>query len=235
MNPVALLCSPRPCGTSDALARYAAEGAAGAGCTLQIVPLREYTVTPCTGCGACRLPPHACVLNRGEDQAEELFSLLTQAPMILLAAPIYFYALPAGFKALIDRGQRFWAAQEYAHVSGHTPKDTAGDTAGSAIGTTASKAGDTAGSAGTLNTSLPHSKPALVCLAAGRPRGEHLFSGALLTLTYFLRPLQFETADSRLLRGLDDPMHITPDISADMRQWGEIWGRQWIQQRGAKA
>ena len=30
----------------------------------------------------------------------------------LFATPIYFYAMPAHFKAFIDRGQRFWQARQ---------------------------------------------------------------------------------------------------------------------------
>ena len=33
-------------------------------------------------------------------------------PLALFAAPIYFYAMPAHFKAFIDRGQRFWQARQ---------------------------------------------------------------------------------------------------------------------------
>ncbi len=108
---LALLCSPRPDGVSDSVARLFAEGAAGAGAGVRLEPLRRYAVAPCTGCGACSRPPHHCVLARGDDQAEELFALLRAAPLALLAAPAYFYALPARFKAFIDRGQRFWAAR----------------------------------------------------------------------------------------------------------------------------
>ena len=104
MNQIlALLCSPRPGGVSDSLARLFAEGAAEAGAEARLEPLRRYKIAPCIGCGACARPPHACVLARGDDQAEELFALFQAAPLVLLAAPIYFYPLPAFFKDFIDR------------------------------------------------------------------------------------------------------------------------------------
>ena len=108
---LALLCSPRPDGVSDSLARLFAEGAAEAGAGVRLEPLRRYAIAPCIGCGACARPPHNCVLARGDDQAEELFALFQAAPLALLAAPVYFYSLPARFKAFIDRGQRFWDAR----------------------------------------------------------------------------------------------------------------------------
>ena len=45
------------------------------------------------------------------DQAEEIFQMINDAPLIMISSPIYFYFLPAHFKALIDRTQRFWMLQ----------------------------------------------------------------------------------------------------------------------------
>lgn len=39
------------------------------------------------------------------DHAEGLFASLDEAPMVMLAAPVYFYHLPAQAKAWIDRAQ----------------------------------------------------------------------------------------------------------------------------------
>jgi len=39
------------------------------------------------------------------DHAEGLFASLDAAPMVMLAAPVYFYHLPAQAKAWIDRAQ----------------------------------------------------------------------------------------------------------------------------------
>lgn len=201
-QPVALLCSPRPEGVSDTLARLFAEGAAEAGADIRMVPLRNYHVTPCTGCGACAEPPHTCVLARPggtgvQDQAEELFDLLISAPLVLLASPIYFYALPARFKALIDRGQRFWAARAY------TRKACAA-------------------------LPQPPIKPVLVGLTAGRPRGSQLFSGSLLTLKYFLAPLDAGIRETRLLRGLEKPADIfrRPAVRNGLIAWGHDWGHR---------
>ncbi len=201
-QPVALLCSPRPEGVSDTLARLFAEGAAEAGADIRLVPLRDYPVAPCIGCGACAEPPHMCILSRAtgtgaQDQAEELFDLLAAAPLVLLASPIYFYALPARFKALIDRGQRFWAARA------HTRKACAA-------------------------LPQPPIKPVLVGLVAGRPRGNQLFSGSLLTLKYFLAPLNAGIRETRLLRGLEKPADIyrRPTVRNGLIAWGHDWGRR---------
>ncbi|MDR1659768.1 MAG: NAD(P)H-dependent oxidoreductase [Desulfovibrio sp.] len=112
-----LQCSPRAGGVSDTVAEIFAAGALRSGSYVHTVPLRRYDIIPCAGCRACARPPHACALagNR-PDGAEELFALLHNAPAVFLAAPIYFYALPAHFKSLIDRSQRFWAAREQSSL-----------------------------------------------------------------------------------------------------------------------
>lgn len=91
-------CSPHAKGTTDALAKAAA-GATGA----EIIQLRSWQVAPCTGCGQCQ--DQKCRL---EDDTGELFARLAGARVNLFIAPIYFYGLPAPFKAFIDRGQVFW-------------------------------------------------------------------------------------------------------------------------------
>ena len=123
-----LQCSPHAGGVSDSVADLFAKGMAEAGADLRTVALRDYAFSPCTGCGACFRPPHNCVLaghplpgQNGAcpvtDQAEEVFQLIAEAQLIMISSPIYFYFLPAHFKALIDRTQRFWAQQGgEAHV-----------------------------------------------------------------------------------------------------------------------
>ena len=105
---LALLCSPRANGVSDTLADAFIAGATAGGLTMRLAALRDYSIRPCTACGACQKPPHQCIL--AGDGAEQLFAMLGRADFLLLAAPIHFYGLPAHAKSFIDRSQRFWAA-----------------------------------------------------------------------------------------------------------------------------
>ena len=110
MNPaLVLMCSPHAGGVSDTLAKSFAAGLDDGGYPAACIALREHPVLPCLGCGACVRAPHACVLAC-KDDAEWLFARFAEAPLVVLASPIFFYALPAGFKAWIDRGLEFWAA-----------------------------------------------------------------------------------------------------------------------------
>lgn len=199
MNPaLVLMCSPHADGVSDGLAHCFADALADAGCPVRRVPLRAHPVLPCTGCGGCSRPPHACVLAP-QDDAEWLFSRFAEAPLVLVASPIFFYALPAGFKAWIDRGQRFWAAHAVRPRAGEVQSLSHGDVA---------------------------AKPVLAALAAGRPRGEELFSGALRTLAWFLPPLGAHLAENRVFRGLDrrEDLEARPEVIEAMRDWGRRWG-----------
>lgn len=192
------MCSPHAAGVTDTLAETFAAGLGDAGLSPARIPFREHPVLPCTGCGACARPPHACILA-GRDDAEWLFARFAAAPLVVLASPIFFYALPATFKAWIDRGQRFWAA-----VAGCAP-----------TGAPAAP-------------SRPDAKPVLALLAAGRANGRELFSGALRTLRWFLPLLGGRLADSRCFRGLDrvEDIQSHPDDLARLREWGRAWGRR---------
>ena len=201
-----LQCSPHAGGVSDSVADLFAKGMAEAGAVLRTVALRDYAISPCTGCGACFRPPHNCVLagrplpgQNGDcpvlDQAEEVFQLIAEAQLIMISSPIYFYFLPAHFKALIDRTQRFWAR---------------------------------GGGEERVPLPLARAKPVLVAMTAGRRRGNLLFSGSLLSLKYFLAPLDAGIRETRLLRGLESlkDLHDRPAVMAALHAWGHDWGHR---------
>ncbi len=110
-QPVVFLCGPRAGGNSDAAGLAVAGGLARAGSPARVINLRDRPVAPCRGCGACSAPARRCVLDRPGDDAEALFAHLMTAPAAVFAAPIYFYHVPALFKAFIDRAQRHYEAR----------------------------------------------------------------------------------------------------------------------------
>jgi multimeric flavodoxin WrbA len=177
---VVFACSPRGGGNSDLAAALFAEGFAEAGGRARIVHLRDHAVTPCLGCRKCAVSPgNTCVLA-AKDDCERLFGLINRTPLAVFCAPIYFYHLPAGFKALIDRAQRFYEMRQTLQEL----KPDRGE---------------------------PAPRPARIVLVAGRPRGEKLFAGSLLTLTYFLQCFRMEPAAPLTLRGLDAPGDLADD------------------------
>lgn len=112
MNQISIfLCSPNRGGVTDTLAYDFYKGAEAADVRAKIYALRDYKIAGCIGCGNCLVAPHCCILDVKGDQTEELFAILQTSTLCLFCIPIYFYAMPAHFKAFIDRGQRFWAMQ----------------------------------------------------------------------------------------------------------------------------
>ena len=63
-----------------------------------IIPCKEYTV--CEKKGFCPID---------DDVKEEIYPLLRQADVVVVASPIFFYNMSAQLKAVIDRCQTFWA------------------------------------------------------------------------------------------------------------------------------
>jgi len=198
---VVLCCSPRAGGNSDLAGQAVARGVMAAGGESRTIFLREHCVLPCTGCGACAASPgHGCVLAETDD-AETLFSAMAEASAVVVASPIYFYHVPAGLKALIDRGQRFHAAKQAAGATRAT-RAAAGEPA----------------------------KPRLVAvhtlLVSGRKKGARLFDGALLSLKYFFEPMGLTLVEPTLLRGYDASGDLAADAAVAARlAWrgGELW------------
>lgn len=105
------LCSPHRGGVTDRLAHYFCNGLKASGREFFLVPLREYAISPCIGCGGCNAAPHHCVLAANGDQAELVFKKLHESRLAVFFSPVYFYSVPAHFKGFIDRAQRFWASK----------------------------------------------------------------------------------------------------------------------------
>ncbi len=63
-----------------------------------VIPCKEYTV--CEKKGFCPID---------DDVRDEIYPLLRQAEVVVVASPIFFYNMSAQLKAVIDRCQTFWA------------------------------------------------------------------------------------------------------------------------------
>ena len=63
-----------------------------------IIPCKEYTV--CEKKGFCPID---------DDVKDEIYPLLRQADVVVVASPIFFYNMSAQLKAVVDRCQTFWA------------------------------------------------------------------------------------------------------------------------------
>lgn len=102
--------SPRKKGnTSTLLASFMAEAERLGACT-HTIEAAQKKIRPCIGCGHCEKYGF-CVIK---DEMADVYGLLRRADLIVMAAPIFFYNVPAQLKALIDRSQTLWS-RRYVH------------------------------------------------------------------------------------------------------------------------
>jgi multimeric flavodoxin WrbA len=97
--------SPRAGGNSDLLLKEALRGAESVGGRTEYVALRGLSIAPCYSCGRCRTLGRCQV----QDDFQPLFEKMLAADRLVVALPIYFMAVPAQAKALIDRCQCLWS------------------------------------------------------------------------------------------------------------------------------
>lgn len=91
--------SPRRGGNSDVLADEFLKGALKSGKTAEKIFLADKKIAYCTGCGVCN-DTGVCVID---DDMREILYKMTEADVIALATPVYFYSMCAQLKTLIDR------------------------------------------------------------------------------------------------------------------------------------
>ena len=104
MNVVAFLGSPRKNGNTELLLNEAVRGIEDEGHTVQILNLNLMEIQPCQDCGECN-ETGECVFH---DDMDQIYDVIRSAHRIILASPIFFFALSAQAKLMIDRCQSFW-------------------------------------------------------------------------------------------------------------------------------
>ncbi|MDD5020398.1 MAG: flavodoxin family protein [Candidatus Omnitrophica bacterium] len=95
--------SPVKNGNTTALAAWFAEGARSKGAQVDIVAAAflKYKSTGCTSCRRCQaLKEYACVIP---DEATPVLARMSEADVIVMATPLYFYGPSAQLKLVMDR------------------------------------------------------------------------------------------------------------------------------------
>ncbi len=105
MKTLVLFGSPRPRGSTHALVRAFLEEALGEVHFIDAYKKRD--IQPCLDCRSCWKRPR-CVLNDGMG---EIYQYTEESDRILLASPVYFNAVPAPLKTILDRYQPYWASR----------------------------------------------------------------------------------------------------------------------------
>ena len=104
MKIVAFQGSPRPSGNTEVLLEEVLKPAEKAMHEIILFKLNLMRIKPCQDCGSCE-KTGKCIID---DDMNEIYPAIREADRIILASPIFFFALSAQTKAMIDRCQAFW-------------------------------------------------------------------------------------------------------------------------------
>jgi arsenate reductase len=102
--------SPRTKGNTSILLSTFLTGAERLGAQTQHLDVAHEHVSPCLECLTCEKEGFCPI----DDDMQQIYPLLRQADIIVMATPIFFYGATAQLKALIDRSQALWA-RKYVH------------------------------------------------------------------------------------------------------------------------
>jgi multimeric flavodoxin WrbA/protein-tyrosine-phosphatase len=98
--------SPRKKGNTQFLLSTFLQAAERRGAVTRAVQVVERNILPCREYVVCE-KKGTCPID--DDMAREIYGLLRQAEVVVLASPIFFYNMTSQLKALVDRCQTFWA------------------------------------------------------------------------------------------------------------------------------
>ena len=104
----ALFGSPRRRGNTATLLTRAVAGARDAGAEVTEIVLRDLKMSPCLEIYGCKRDGK-CVIK---DDFGDVEALLRKVDGLMLASPIFFYAVSAHTKILMDRCNSLWV-QKY--------------------------------------------------------------------------------------------------------------------------
>lgn len=105
MNILVLNGSPRPRGNTRQMIDAFTEGACAAGHRVDVVDVCRRRIGGCLACEYCHTRGHGTCVQ--QDDMQEVYALLREAEMLVLASPIYYHGLSGQLKCTIDR---FYAA-----------------------------------------------------------------------------------------------------------------------------
>ena len=95
-----LVGSARRKGNTEALADAFIEGTKKQGLEVTKYCLAQKTIKPCIDCKYCYQHEGKCVL---QDDMHQIYEMMTQTDVIVLASPVYFYNFSSQLKAVFDR------------------------------------------------------------------------------------------------------------------------------------
>ena len=101
MNILILQASPRKNGNTAWMAEEYKKAAVAAGHQASIVDVAHKKIAGCLACEYCHTKGNGACIQK--DDMQDLYPLMAEADVLVLAAPIYYFALNAQLQAPIDR------------------------------------------------------------------------------------------------------------------------------------
>lgn len=106
---VAIYGSPRRNGNTATLLKKAVSGAHDAGATVNEFVLRDLKISPCLEIYGCKQQGKCAI----QDDFQKVIGQILKADGLIIASPIFFYAVSAHTKALMERCQSLWVKQHW--------------------------------------------------------------------------------------------------------------------------
>ena len=97
--------SPRPNGNTKGMVEAFREGAVTIGNQVDVVDVCRLKIGGCLACEYCHTKGHGSCVQK--DDMQEVYALLKEAEMLVIASPIYYHGISGQLKCVIDR---FYAA-----------------------------------------------------------------------------------------------------------------------------
>ena len=101
MNILVLNGSPRPNGNTAAMVEAFVEGARENGHDITVVPVCQKKIAGCLACEYCHTKGEGQCVQK--DDMQEVYPVLAEAEMIVLASPIYYHSLTGQLQCAINR------------------------------------------------------------------------------------------------------------------------------------
>ena len=116
---VAIYGSPRRNGNTATLLKKAVSGAHDAGATVNEFVLRDLKISPCLEIYGCKQQGKCAI----QDDFQKVIGQILKADGLIIASPIFFYAVSAHTKALMERCQSLWVKQHWIDKIPHSSRN----------------------------------------------------------------------------------------------------------------
>ena len=93
--------SPRPKGSTKQMVDAFREGAESAGHKVDVIDVCRKKIAGCLACEYCHTKGNGACVQK--DDMQEVYSLLGEADMLVIASPIYYHGVSGQLKCALDR------------------------------------------------------------------------------------------------------------------------------------